>query len=229
MIESKLTWIVIPAYNEAKVILSVVEPLLTCGYQVVVVDDCSTDSTRAEIKKTKAHLLSHPINLGQGAALQTGISYALMENADYIVTFDGDGQHLVSEIPKLLKPLMDGQCDVTLGNRFMPGGSALNIPRSKRYLLRVATIFTRCLTRLDVSDTHNGFRAFNANAAKIISITQNRMAHATQILSEIRKHRLRYREVAVQIIYTKYSIKKGQRISGAFNIIWESLMEFLGL
>jgi hypothetical protein len=96
-------------------------------------------------------------------------------------------------------------------------------------LLEIAIVFTRIITRLNVTDTHNGFRAFNALAAQRIEISQNHMAHATQILSEIGRHQLRYTEVPVQIVYTEYSVKKGQKMSGAFNIVWESFMEFLGL
>ena len=221
------TWVVIPAFNEAEVIASVVQKVLTFGYSVVVVDDCSSDDTAARLSRLPVHFCHHVFNLGQGAALQTGIAYALAKNAQYIVTFDSDGQHRAEEIERLLAPLLHGSADVALGTRFSGEGRAVNIPPAKRFVLKVATMFTKVFTRLDVTDTHNGFRAFTHDAAAKIQITQNRMSHATQILSEIRGKHLRYIEVPVTIDYSEYSLTKGQKISNSFNIVWDTFMEFL--
>ena len=111
-------------------------------------------------------MLRHAVNLGQGAALATGIAYALSRGAQYIVTFDADGQHIPEEIPKLLAPVLQGTCDIALGTRFLDQSNAVNIPRKKKLLLRCATIFTRLTTQLNVTDTHNGFRAMSAAAAR---------------------------------------------------------------
>jgi len=116
---------------------------------------------------------------------------------------------------------------VTLGTRFSGAGRAVNIPPAKRFVLKLATLFTRVFTRLEVTDTHNGFRAFTRDAASKIEITQNRMSHATQILSQIRSSNIRYIEVPVTIDYSEYSLTKGQKISNSFNILWDTFMEFL--
>ena len=220
-------WLVVPAYNEATVIASVLQRVRLYTPNIVVVDDCSTDSTAEEIRKAAVPMVRHHINLGQGAALQTGIQYALSRGAQVIVTFDSDGQHNPEDIPALISPIQAGEADVVLGTRFQGSGEAQNIPPARRFLLQGATLFTRITTGLKISDTHNGFRAFSREAAQRIHITLNRMAHASQILSQIAEKRLRYCERPVRIIYTDYSLAKGQKIGNFFNIVWDSLMGVL--
>lgn len=216
-----MVWIVVPAYNEERVIGAVLEEL--SGRNIVVVDDCSTDTTKLVASKYPVHLLSHPVNLGQGAALQTGITYALLNGAEKIVTFDSDGQHSVSDIDKLLEALT--KYDVALGSRFLENSSTENLPTSRRVLLKCAALYTRASTGLRLTDAHNGLRALSKNAAEKIVITQNRMAHATQILQLIAYHKLSYTEVPVNIKYTEYSLAKGQKMSNSLNILWDSVAE----
>ncbi len=218
-------WIVIPAFNEAKTLGAVLAALDAEPFAVVVVDDGSTDATAEITRRSGAHLVTHAMNLGQGAALQTGIDYALGQGARYLVTFDADGQHKIDEIAQLLGPLLDRRCDIVLGSRFLAGGGAVNIPRSRLLTLRLALTFTRLSTGLEVTDTHNGFRALTRQTAERLRITQHRMAHASQILSEIARLRLRYREAPVTVVYSEYSLAKGQGISNAINILWESITE----
>jgi len=218
-------WIVVAAFNEVEVIRSVVETLQGVDYRIVVVDDASTDGTGGQLRGTRAHVCHHAVNLGQGAALQTGIRYALMHGARYIVTFDADGQHRADDVPRLLEPLLDGQCDVVLGSRFTGDGRAVDIPAAKQLVLRLATIYTRFTVGIRVTDTHNGLRAFSCAAAEKLDITQNRMAHATEMLKLIRRHRLRFVEVPVVVYYTDYSLGKGQKIRNAFNIVWDCFTE----
>jgi polyprenyl-phospho-N-acetylgalactosaminyl synthase len=219
------TWVVIPAYNEQGSIRGVVTDLLTQGYHVAVVDDGSSQMLEDAVRGLGCFVLRHAINLGQGAALQTGIAFALQQGARYVVTFDADGQHQSSDIPALLEPLVRGHAQVALGSRFLAGGRAVNIPASRRLLLRAATAFTRLTTGLALTDTHNGLRAFNRAAAAELRITQNGMAHASQILDEVKAHRWAFCEVPVTLLYTEYSQRKGQRASNAVNILWESFSE----
>src|SRR3954470_9642639 len=177
---SSSTWVVIPAYNEGEAIRGVVEDLLTRGYPVVVVDDGSRVPLLEVLSGTAIHLLRHVINLGQGAALQTGIRYALEQGAEIIVTFDADGQHQAADLKALTAPIVEGRADVALGSRFAKGGRAVNISRSKRAVLALAVVFTRWSTGLAVTDTHNGLRALSRKAAERLHITQNGMAHASQ-------------------------------------------------
>ena len=223
------TAIVIAAYNEATIVRSVVDEIVSLGYQVFVVDDGSQDETFDVMKGSAAVVCRHAVNLGQGAALQTGIQLALKSVARYIVTFDADGQHDPKEIDKILKPLRDNEVQVTLGSRFMSDGAAIGIAPMKRLLLRAAILFTKITLGLRVTDTHNGFRAFKREAASRLHLTQNRMAHATQILAQIRKANLSYCEVPVRVRYTPYSRRKGQKSSNFINILWEILEGVFGL
>ena len=224
-VEPAAVWVVIPSYNDEGAIDGVLDALAPYGYSVVVVDDGSRTRLVERLAGRPVHLCRHLINLGQGAALQTGIDYALGHGAGYVVTFDADGQHDAADIPRLLGAITEGGCDVALGSRFMRGGQVENIPRAKLLTLRLAVLVTRLLVGLPLTDTHNGLRALTAEAAGRIRITQNRMSHATQILQAIAARRLRYREVPVTIRYTDYSIRKGQSISNSFNILWESFVD----
>jgi glycosyltransferase involved in cell wall biosynthesis len=203
--------VVCPAFNEATTIGRVLTGLRHAGYRTILVDDGSSDATAEIASRLATVVVPHPINLGQGAALKTGIEYALAHGAEVVVTFDSDGQHRVSDIPRLLEPLACGNADVALGSRFLAASSAL--PRTRRLLLRAATLFTTLTTGLALTDTHNGLRAFTRHAARALRLRQNRMAHASEILAEIARSGLRYVEVPVTIDYTEYSRAKGQRAS----------------
>ena len=210
-------WVVIPAFFEASAIETIVRDILQMGYSIVVVDDGSTDATAKLALDAGAQVVVHPINLGQGAALQTGIEFALRHNAQYIVTFDADGQHQVSDIDALLAPLVEGQAEFALGSRFL--GNVIGAPASRLILLRFATAFTRLLSGLDLTDVHNGLRAMSRRGAQHICLRQNRMAHASEILNQIAASDLPYVEVPVTIVYSSYSIAKGQRMTNSINIL----------
>jgi polyprenyl-phospho-N-acetylgalactosaminyl synthase len=224
MSDEGTTWLVIPAFNEEPVLAEVLAGLEELPYRVVVVDDGSTDRTAAVAARFDVALVRHACNLGQGAAIQTGIAYALSQpGTRFVVTFDADGQHQADDIPSLLAPLRNGECDVALGSRFLTGGSAPNIPTQKRLALRLATLMTRLTTGMALTDTHNGLRAFTAEAAAQLSISHNGMAHASEILSQITARGLRYREVPVTVAYTSHSLRKGQSVMGSVDIVWETL------
>jgi polyprenyl-phospho-N-acetylgalactosaminyl synthase len=218
MQSDKQVFIIIPAYNEGKVLRHTIQPLLKTGYQIVIVDDGSMDGTHAHVSDLPIHYIRHPINMGQGAALQTGATYAIQENADYIIHFDADGQHSFAEIPTLLQPLIDGECDIVLGSRFLRKDDVKAIPFVRRGILKVAVLVNAAFTGMMLTDAHNGFRAMNRKAFSTIRLTENRMAHASQILTLIKKSKLRYKEVPVHIVYTEYSTGKGQTSFDAINI-----------
>ncbi|RME36135.1 MAG: glycosyltransferase family 2 protein [Planctomycetota bacterium] len=210
------TYVVIAAYNEASCIESVVTELRSAYPHVVVVDDGSTDGTFEAARRAAPYALRHLINRGQGAALQTGITFALQRGARYIVTFDADGQHRVEDIAALLEPIVRGECEITLGSRFLGDPSAM--PASRRRLLYLAVWFTRIVNRVPVTDAHNGLRAFSRRAAERIDITLDRMAHASELLDQIRHSGLAFREVPVTVRYTDYSLRKGQTSRNALHI-----------
>jgi len=210
-------FVVIAAYNEAKIIARVVSEVARAGYRVVVVDDGSADDTADCALAAGAAVLPHPFNLGQGAALQTGIDQSVAHGAQFVVTFDADGQHRVSEIPRLTDALVRERADFVLGSRFL--GRAPNLPPLRRLMLQAATLFTRLTTGLQVTDTHNGLRAMTGRGAAAIRLRQNRMAHASEFLSQIGSSGLRYVERPVTIEYTAYSLAKGQNIRDAVLIL----------
>lgn len=215
-------WFVIPAYNEGAKVGDVVRTV-TPFAKVVVVDDGSVDETGAHALGAGAHVLTMPINRGQGAALQTGIEYAVQEGAARIITFDADGQHQVDDALRMAARLDSDGLDVVLGSRFL--GKTMNMSLARRLTLKAATKFTNLTTGLDLTDTHNGLRALSREAAQGIRLTQDRMAHASEILEIIAAKKLRFAEEPVTIVYTEYSMAKGQRLRNSINILEELLFE----
>ena len=200
------TWIVIAAYNEGAVIYDVVREITSAGWQVVVVDDGSSDRTAAQARSAGATVLRHAVNLGQGAALQTGIDFAIRRGAREVVTFDADGQHSVGDIAPMVDALREA--DIALGSRFL--GRVEGATRRRVLLLWAAVVLSNRLSRLKLSDAHCGLRAFRAAAAPRLRLTQNRMAHASELLHKVKASGLRVVEVPVTVRYTEHSMTKGQ-------------------
>jgi len=225
MEETKI-FVVIAAWNEEKMIAKVVKSLKKGGYKnVIVVDDGSKDKTSKMAEKEDAIVIQHKKNKGQGAALRTGIKHAVKLGADVVVTFDADGQHRVSEIKNLVKPVKDGVVDVALGSRFLNKNNHLSF--KIWLLLKIGIILHLVLYGVMLTDVHNGFRALSRKAAKKIRIKQDRMEHASEIIEQIGKHRLSYVEIPCTILYTKYSAEKGQsvmdRIKVGFKLFWNKI------
>lgn len=218
--------VVVPAFNEVSVIGRVVENLRETYPNVVVIDDGSSDATAACAIAAGAVVLRHPVNLGQGAALQTGITYALARGSAFVATFDADGQHDSAAIATMMRALTEHNAQVALGSRFL--GNTVGMSLSRRVMLRLAVLFTRLTTGVRITDTHNGLRLFTRAAARKIRITQNRMAHASEILDQIVRHKLTYVEAPVTITYTDHSRAKGQTLLGAADIIGELILGKLG-
>lgn len=212
---------VIPAYNEARVLTDVVRSVLPHVDEVVVVDDGSKDETADAARKGGALVAVHPINRGQGAALQTGMDIALRRGADVIVHFDADGQHSPEQIASLIAPITDGRAQVVLGSRFLDSTS--NVPPVRRVVLRLGGVFTRMMSGLQITDPHSGFRALSREAAGKIQLRQDRSAHASEFLQLLSRLDLPYVEVPVTIRYTDYSISRGQSSWAAIRIVIDLL------
>ena len=211
---NKNVWIIVPAHNEQENIFGVIKSLQELTSNIVVVNDASTDRTCDIVKVLGVYLLDHLVNRGQGAALQTGTDFALSKGSKIIVHFDADGQMLAKDIYRIITPIIDLEAEIVFGSRFMEKRS--KIPWTKRYfILKPAIIFNWFFTGIKLSDAHNGFRALSAKAAQKIKITQDGMAHATEILDQVRASDLKYTEVPVEIVYNQY----GQRFSSGFKII----------
>ncbi|RLP08556.1 glycosyltransferase family 2 protein [Propionibacterium australiense] len=214
-------WLVVPLFNEGPVVGDVIREALGTFPKIVCVDDGSGDDSAGIARRAGAVVVSHPINLGQGAALQTGLTYALQDRAaNYFVTFDSDGQHRVSDAEAMVERLRaEPDLDIILGSRFLD--DKVEAGALKRLVLKTAVRFERFSTKLDVTDTHNGLRALNRHAASTIRIHQNRMAHGSEFLREIATHKLAYREHPVHVLYTDYSRAKGQSLWNSVNILFD--------
>ena len=196
----------------------VLRELIASNYQVVAIDDGSTDRSNEIARKMNCVLLKHPSNFGQGAALQTGISFARINpKIGYFVTFDSDGQHQVSDINHMLKPLVNGETDFVFGTRFQDDKT--KFPFFKRIVLRAAIKYTQLSTGVAITDTHNGFRAFNKLAANRINLNFSGMTHASEFVEKAGQSGLSIKEVPVHILYTKYSKRKGQSLWNSINIL----------
>ena len=199
---------VVPAYNEGRVLGGVIKSVLKTFPKIIVVNDGSSDDTSALLRALPVTVANHHINLGQGAALQTGITSALERGARYIVTFDADGQHRVEDALTALRILSEGKCDAVCGSRFL--GVASNIPPIRKVILKAAVHFVNLTTGTKLTDAHNGLRVLSRKAASCLDICQPGMAHASEIITQLTQQKMVICEVPVKINYTEYSISKGQ-------------------
>lgn len=211
------TWVVIPLYNEATVIGDVVRELRTDFMNIVCIDDGSRDGSGLIAREAGARLVSHPINLGQGAALQTGFEYALERGAEYIVTFDADGQHRVVDAAAMVERARDEDLAIVYGSRFLDDRTKPGF--LKKVVLKTAVWVTNLTTRTKLTDAHNGLRVIRQDALRQIKLKQDRMAHGTEIVVQLGRTGLPYREYPVEVIYTDYSKAKGQSLLNSVNIL----------
>jgi len=211
------TFVVVPAYNEGRVICDVVTGLSSAFPNIVVVNDGSSDDTDALLRGLPVTVVKHLINLGQGASLQTGITFALERGANYIVTFDADGQHRPEDALSALACLSEGQCDAVCGSRFLGAGSS--VPPMRKVILKTVVGLANLTAGTKMTDAHNGLRALSRKAASCLHLSQSGMAHASEIMSQLRFHKMNIREVPVQIHYSEYSLAKGQSSLNSINIL----------
>ena len=217
------TYIVVAAYNEEKSIARVINDLHAHKYRnIVVVDDGSKDRTYKIAKKAGVTVIRHLINRGQGASLKTGIDHALSKGADIVVTFDADGQHLASEIKNLVKPIKEGKVDAALGSRFL---KKIKMPFVRRVFLKGGALIFLIMYGIKLTDSHNGFRALSRKAIQKMELRTDRMEHASEIVEEIARNKIRYKEVPVTILYTDYSKARGQSNWNAFRIFFRMIMK----
>lgn len=218
------TWIVVPAFNEASVIGDVIADLRSVFDNVACIDDGSRDDTAAAALSAGAHVVKHPVNLGQGAAIQTGVEYARRQpGAKIFATFDADGQHRVKDVVAMIDRLTADNVDIVIGTRFAqgppPGMSAL-----KRFVLRTAAVLSPSSRKLGLTDAHNGLRVFNKKVADELNITMNGMSHASEIITLIVENHWHVAEEPVEILYTDYSLSKGQPLLNGVNIVFDGFL-----
>jgi glycosyltransferase involved in cell wall biosynthesis len=203
-------WIVLPAYNEAKIIQDVLREIQAVGYRnIIVVDDGSSDDTYEKVQAMDGVIsLRHPINRGKGAATKTGIEAAKLLGAGIIVTMDSDGQHNPSDIARLIEPIRKNHCDVVLGTRLKnPKG----MPWYKIIANHIGNALTWYFYGLYVSDSQSGFRAYSRHASELINTKTDRYEYDSEVIREIYLYKLKYKEVPIEVRYTEYSMGKVQK------------------
>ncbi|QAY63374.1 glycosyltransferase family 2 protein [Xylanimonas allomyrinae] len=210
-------WVVIPLYNEATVVGSVIEDVLGTFSNVVCIDDGSSDDSAAVAEAAGAVVVRHPMNLGQGAALQTGFVWARRRGARYVVTFDSDGQHQVSDARDMVAVARREDVSIVFGSRFLDDRTDPGF--LKKIVLGLAVLFTRWTTGLKLTDAHNGLRVIRDDALQLVDIKQDRMAHASEIVNQLADTKLAWREHPVHVLYTDYSRAKGQSLWNSVNIL----------
>ncbi len=223
-------YVVVPAYNEEKTVSQVIEEIAKRGYYVVLVNDGSSDNTLENTKKSQKKypnqiiIVSHIINRGLGAALNTGIADALKHKAKYIVTFDADGQHEVNDIQKVCKPLQEQKAEAVIGARPFE-----DMPLSKNFANTMMNLLTRVFYRVKVRDSQSGLRAFTANAASKINVVSQGYAVSSEFIKEIKDNNLKLEEVTITTIYTDETAQKGTNVFVGIKIMLKMIFDMFRL
>lgn len=220
------TWLIIPCFNEGSVIGDVITNARATFPNIVAVNDGSADNSAAAIHAAGAHLVNHPVNLGQGAAIQTGVEYARAQpGAKIFVTFDADGQHQVKDVVAMVDRLRAEPVDIIVGTRFgRPRTEDDQVPLIKRIVLKTVVALSPRTRRLGLTDAHNGLRVFNRTVAEQLNLRMNGMSHASEFVRLMDDHSWRVSEQPVDILYTEYSMSKGQSLFNGVNILADGLL-----
>ncbi len=225
-------YFLMPAYNEANIIGQVIDKLLSSGVEnIIIVNDGSTDGTAAIVNSYKqVTLLNHVINRGQGAALATGLDYlSQIEDCKFVCTFDADGQHQLNDVIKMVQILEDNnQLDLVIGSRFV-GQTNTNAPLSRKITLKLGTLFLRFVYGLNITDAHNGLRVIRKNVITKMIPKLDDFSHASEMTYLIKYHKLTYKEFPTNIIYTDYSLAKGQSSLNSIKIAYKTILHKLNV
>lgn len=225
----KVIKIVIPAYNEEQTIESVVSSLPESirGYRIspVIVSDGSVDQTAKKAKSEHSVVVEHPVNQGQGAALKTGFEIAKRDGAEIVVTMDGDGQHPVEELERIVTPIINGEAEFVMGSRY------LGTDHSENGTLRTTGIsfftwFINILTKSSITDCTNGYRAIRAKDLQDFTLTEERFS-APELIIEARKHGLRIKELPITVEERKSGETKKPQLGYALGLTQTILTTWL--
>lgn len=223
-------FLVIPAYNEEKTVSAIIEEIASQGYNVVLVNDGSKDNTLELAMQSqdkypnKIFIVSHMINRGLGAALKTGMSVALKHGARYILTFDADGQHEISDIPKVVEPLQAGRADVVIGSRPFE-----DMPISKSFANYIMNFLTLVFYGCKVKDSQSGLRGFTADAASKMDIVSAGYGVSSEFIKKIKDNDLRMEEVIITTIYTTETQNKGTDAIVGLKILFKMTIDLFRL
>jgi glycosyltransferase involved in cell wall biosynthesis len=221
-------WVIIPAYNEEKIIGEVLDVLFSLGLKLVIIDDGSTDRTYqiaqaiVEDNPGRGYLYRHPINRGLGATLKTGMEVCLEKGANIMVTFDADGQHNPDDILPVCQPIIKGQADVVIGVR-----NFNDMPEVKKVSNQLMNLITRIFYGANVRDSQSGLRAFNRKAAVALDIESREYGISSEIIREIKRKELKMEEVPIETIYTDYALAKGTNLKVGIKILVRMIRDVL--
>lgn len=222
--DKNATYVVLPAYNEATRIQPVIEDIAAKGYNMVIVNDGSTDNTLDVILESKRkypnqiHVFSLMINRGVGVATQTGFDAVLKFNPKYVVSMDSDGQHSADDLDAVIKPLVTGQAQAVIGVRPLE-----DMPRSRNYANAIMNLLTKIFYRVDVSDSQTGFRAITREALDKITINATGYLISSEFIREINDNDIPFAEVPIKTIYTPETQAKGTNTAAAIKILLQMI------
>lgn len=222
--------VLLPAFNEAQVIGNVLSDIKEEGYDnICVIDDGSSDNTKDIAMSHGAIVIQHPINRGAGAAIQTGIEYVKMVNGQYLLCMDSDGQHSPDDIEVLLSKMIESNADIVIGNRFESNTN--EIPERRKLYNSIANIFTNIFCKNNYPDSQSGFRLLNRKAIKSINLGSRGFGFCSEMIIKGEKLKLKIEQAPIKVIYTKYSMSKGQNflegVRTAKDILWQKYFESL--
>ncbi|WP_296882067.1 glycosyltransferase family 2 protein [uncultured Methanobrevibacter sp.] len=222
--DKNATYVVLPAYNEATRIPPVLESIAEKGYNMVIVNDGSTDNTLDVILESKRkypnqiHVFSLLINRGVGVATQTGFDAVLKFNPKYVVSMDSDGQHSADDLDAVIKPLVVGDAQAVIGVRPLE-----DMPRSRNYANAIMNLLTKIFYRVDVSDSQTGFRAITREALNKITINATGYLISSEFIREIHDNNIPFAEVPIKTIYTPETQAKGTNTTAAIKILLQMI------
>lgn len=197
------TLVIIPVYNESASIERVLLDIkLECpDYDLLVVNDASKDESEQIVRKTgKASLINLPFNLGIGGAVQTGFKYARENSYDIALQFDGDGQHQVSEIEKLVKVIERGKADVVIGSRFNKKSEGFTTHTLRRVGIRIFQMASYLMIRQRITDHTSGFRAYNRRAFCFLADNYPTDYPEPEVVILLGRNRFKMKEVFTQML-----------------------------
>jgi len=215
-------YILVPVFNENKVIRNTLNELLKVFSNIIIVNDGSTDNTIDKIDDLNISILNHEINLGVGAAVQTGFDYVEKIHDSYaVITFDADGQHSVEDAVTMAKEIQICNEEIIFGSRFIKHQK--NVPLVKRNVLKIIAFITKIATGIDLTDAHNGLKAYKVSAIRKLKLQFSGYSYESELITEVAKKNISYKELSTNIKYTEYSIKKGQKLTNGLLIIEDLL------
>ena len=216
--DKKEIYIVIPAKDEASRIGIVLNAIKKEGYSnIIVVNDGSSDNTLEVAESYGAIVLTHLVNLGPGAATQTGMDHAIRSGAKVVVTLDADNQHCPTDIKRLIAEMEKKNVDVVIGSRFLNYSN--KVPTTRIFLNKVGNYVTAFFTGLLVTDSQSGFKALSTDFLKSSRISLSGFEFCTEMIGMIKRTKAPFSEIPIKVRYTKESMEKGQSFGNGFKMV----------